>query len=125
MSSLIPVHAVSYISTAQSLMDAPTATVPFSKTYVPQFFSGGSQNTRDQVTQKVQALNDFVSAHRSEIRFEIDKSNGLRVVTKIIDVSTQEVLRQMPSEEVLRLAKVLENAGPREDVFFSLVQSVA
>ncbi|WP_422650477.1 Flagellar protein FlaG [Cupriavidus sp. H18C1] len=41
------------------------------------------------------------------LRFEIDEVTN-RVVTKVIDKETGELIRQMPTEEVLRFARALD-----------------
>jgi flagellar protein FlaG len=41
------------------------------------------------------------------VEFSLDADSG-RVVVKIIDSATQEVVRQIPMEEMLALAKALD-----------------
>jgi flagellar protein FlaG len=64
---------------------------------------------RERVAKHVEELNRFVRARDAQIQFEIDDS-GARVVTKIVDINTREVLRQIPSEEVLRMAEALSDS---------------
>lgn len=52
-------------------------------------------------------LQDFVSSVRNDIQFSTDDSTGQTVV-KVIDKSTQEVLRQIPSKEALEIAQALD-----------------
>lgn len=63
-----------------------------------------------------QALDEAVSKVREvfhaavpRVQFEID-SDLHRVVVKIINAESGEVIRQIPQEEILRLAKSLEGA---------------
>ncbi|MDA0189672.1 MAG: flagellar protein FlaG, partial [Proteobacteria bacterium] len=48
-----------------------------------------------------------VSPVASDIQFSIDEDTGTTVV-KIIDRTTDEVIRQIPSEEMLDIAKALD-----------------
>jgi flagellar protein FlaG len=50
------------------------------------------------------------SPHAQSLEFSIDEDSK-RTVVKVIDVATKEVLRQMPSEEALRIAKSLDKAS--------------
>lgn len=63
--------------------------------------------TRPAVEKAVQLLSDFVSTIRPEINFSIDEASGMHVV-KIIDSQSNEVIRQIPSEEAVRLAQALD-----------------
>jgi flagellar protein FlaG len=42
--------------------------------------------------------------------FRVDEASGRTVIT-VLDATTQEVVRQIPSEEVLVLARALEVSG--------------
>ena len=63
-----------------------------------------SEEPLDISTKKVQ---EFVNYVASDIEFSIDEDSGQTVV-KVIDRATKEVLRQIPSEEMLELAKALD-----------------
>lgn len=65
------------------------------------------QPSRQDVDEAVNRLTDFVSANQSEINFSVDESSGIRVV-KIVDRNSNEVIRQMPSEEAVALARALD-----------------
>ena len=53
------------------------------------------------------AVNDFVKPLNSALQFNIDDSTGLTVV-KVIDTDTKDVIKQIPSEDMLALAKALD-----------------
>ena len=55
-------------------------------------------------TKKVQ---EFVNSAVNDIEFSIDEDSGQTVV-KIVDRATKNVIRQMPSEEMLELAEALD-----------------
>lgn len=58
----------------------------------------------------VNRANDLVQNIRRELRFTLEEDSG-KTVVKVIDSETGEVIRQFPSDELLKLAKSLEQAG--------------
>ncbi|QEZ43902.1 flagellar protein FlaG [Cupriavidus oxalaticus] len=67
---------------------------------------GGKQEAADIST----AIGELVDALKSTaigLRFEIDDETH-RVVTKVIDKDTGELIRQMPTEEMLRIARAID-----------------
>ena len=62
----------------------------------------------DQVKQAVQAINKSWANDRG-LEFSIDHDSNVTVV-KVIDMQTKDVIRQMPSEETLAIAKSLDQA---------------
>ena len=49
----------------------------------------------------------FVSPVNSDIQFSIDDETGITVV-KVVDKSTNEIIRQIPGDEILQIAKALD-----------------
>jgi flagellar protein FlaG len=65
------------------------------------------QASADKQLQKAVAdLRDAVEPLARDLQFSVDKDTG-RTVVKIIDSSTDKVIRQIPSEEALAIAKDL------------------
>lgn len=62
----------------------------------------------DKLTDKVSKLNDYAQSVNREIQFSIHKETDQTVV-KVIDSETEKVIRQMPSEQVLKIAESMEN----------------
>lgn len=62
---------------------------------------------RATVQHAVHDLNRMTGAIAQDVRFSIDDDSG-KLVVKVVDTKTQEVLRQIPSEEVLSLAHSLD-----------------
>lgn len=58
----------------------------------------------EEVLEAVQNLNDFVQKTRRELNFSVDEQTG-RTVVKVIDHETKDVIRQIPAEEVLEVAR--------------------
>lgn len=61
------------------------------------------------VEEAVTSIQNFVQNIRRDLSFSLDDSSG-RVVVKVTDSASGEVIRQLPSEEALRLAESLEEA---------------
>jgi len=55
----------------------------------------------------VDAFNRFVPLAAHNLTFSIDDDSG-KVVVKVIDSDTQDVIRQIPSEEALALSRSLD-----------------
>jgi len=63
--------------------------------------------TIEQVQQAVKDMNQSFSANNQGVQFAIDQSSK-RVVVKVMDEKTHQVLRQIPSEELLELSQALD-----------------
>ena len=57
-----------------------------------------------EVDYAVNKLNEYIQHSRRDLHFSVDNDSG-RVVVKVIDSETREVIRQIPSEEVVALAR--------------------
>jgi flagellar protein FlaG len=55
-------------------------------------------------------LNETMAAAQRNLSFRIDKGSGRTVIT-VVDAATKEVIRQIPSEEVLAVSRALEAPG--------------
>ena len=62
---------------------------------------------KQQVEAAVKAVKDFIQPMASNLAFEMDEDTG-RTVVKITDASSGELIRQIPSEEMLEIAKALD-----------------
>ena len=65
-----------------------------------------SSNTisMDEVQQAVNELNSKIERQAVQVNFDVDDETG-RIVVKVKDVETGDVLRQIPSEEMLEFAR--------------------
>ena len=63
--------------------------------------------TREALEQVVSDLKDYVQNMQRDLNFHVDDATG-RVVIKVIDSATSEVIRQIPEEEVLSLARRMQ-----------------
>ncbi|WP_161865565.1 MULTISPECIES: flagellar protein FlaG [Pseudomonas] len=62
--------------------------------------------SRKQVEDAVATIQEFVQSVRRSINFAVDDGSG-RVVVKVTDAGSGDVIRQIPSEEALKLAENL------------------
>ena len=66
------------------------------------------QPDRNTVEAAAKSVREFVQPINSNLEFSVNDDTG-QLVVKIIDRTTKEVIRQMPSEEMLALAKALDS----------------
>jgi flagellar protein FlaG len=58
------------------------------------------------VTQAVSRLSDYVQSVRRDLQFRVDEETD-RVVVSVVDPESGEVIRQIPAEEVVAVARTL------------------
>lgn len=59
-----------------------------------------------QLQQAVSDINTFVQSVSRELRFSLEEALPLgRAVIKVLDAETQEVIREIPSEQVLAMVR--------------------
>lgn len=69
------------------------------------------RDQQQELGQAVSQLNEYVQNVQRDLQFEVNSESGQTIV-KVIDQSTQEVIRQMPNEVALRLAENLQQDEP-------------
>ena len=62
----------------------------------------------EAVKSAVEKANKVVQASARDIEFSVDNSTN-DVVVKVVDQATKQVIRQIPSEEMLRIAQALDH----------------
>lgn len=65
------------------------------------------QPTQQELQRAVNELQRKAQSFAPNLKFSVDHDTG-RTVVKVTDANTQEVIRQIPAEEVLKLAKELD-----------------
>ena len=60
-----------------------------------------------EMEKAIAALDKLVAPSARALEFSLDDASG-QVVVRVIDAETRKVLRQMPSEEVLAIARELD-----------------
>ena len=61
-----------------------------------------------ELETELAAANSKLAGEGREVRFEYDR-NVNRVIVRLIDVATEKVLRQYPSDEALRVARQVKS----------------
>lgn len=74
-----------------------------------------SEPDREQLLAAVADMQDYIQAAGRNLQFQVDDDSG-RMVVKVTEASSGDVIRQMPSEEALRLA---DNLSEMRSVLFS------
>ena len=82
------------------------ANVPLPKTNVIE----SSQELRDAAETAMKDIQHFISSQASSVRISKDKTSG-HMVVQVVDPNSGEVIRTLPSEELLRLARSFEMLG--------------
>ena len=82
------------------------ASVPLPKTNVRE----SSQELRDAAESAMKDIQHFISSQASSVRISKDESSG-HMIVQLVDPDTGEVIRTLPSEELLRLARSFEMLG--------------
>lgn len=69
-----------------------------------------SDATPVQVEQAVRQVNESLVLREVGLQFEVDKETDM-VVVKVVDRASGEVIRQIPNEEVVRIAKLMNDGN--------------
>ncbi|MDD5247964.1 MAG: flagellar protein FlaG [Rhodocyclaceae bacterium] len=65
------------------------------------------QPTAQQLQEAIKAMESVIQPKASALQFSVDSESGSTVV-KIVDGQTGDVIRQIPSEEVIRIAQSID-----------------
>ena len=98
-----PVKAVP-INDAEAV--SRVAIVPLPKTNVKE----SSQELRDAADNAMKDIQHFISSQARSVRISKDETSG-HMIVQLVDPGTGEVIRTLPSEELLRLARSFEMLG--------------
>jgi len=66
-----------------------------------------SQPSREAVAKAAEQIQTFVKEMGRNLDFSIDETTGYNVV-RVINPDTNEIVRQLPSEELLKIARSME-----------------
>lgn len=66
-----------------------------------------TEASRQQLEEAVKAVNDFLKPINNALQFNIDDETG-KTIVKVVDATTNELIRQFPSEEMLSIAKAID-----------------
>jgi flagellar protein FlaG len=82
-------------------------TRPVQNTEVKPPMGAKAELSVSEVLEVVQKANAALMSNQSNLKFLVDSDNGKPIV-QIVDRETQEVLKQIPSVEMLKIAKAIE-----------------
>jgi flagellar protein FlaG len=69
-----------------------------------------SQEVRDAADTAMKDIQHFISSQASSVRIHKDETSG-HMIVQLVDPNSGEVIRTLPSEELLRLARSFEMLG--------------
>jgi flagellar protein FlaG len=78
------------------------ATAPVAKQAAPE-------PSPEQVAEAVKNLNKSFKQSNNGLEFSID-ADSHQTIVKVVDIATNEVIRQIPSKDMMEMAKALESA---------------
>jgi flagellar protein FlaG len=61
-----------------------------------------------QLKEAIAAANESFASHGSSIEFSVDPQQG-KTIVKVVDKSTGQLIRQIPSEEMIAIAQALDH----------------
>jgi flagellar protein FlaG len=135
-----PLSNFSVVSVSTTAPSAPTASTPASaastgevrrqdlpgsgqtapaasQSAAPSVLEQDVQKMRDDVEQAVEHLSSYVQNIRRDLQFTVDEDSG-RTVVKVVDSETGDLIRQIPSAEILAISKAIsENMGRLSGLF--------
>ena len=84
--------------------DAEVVAQVAATTIKPSGINEAAQPTREVVAKAAAQLQEFVSSMWRNLIFSIDETTGYNVV-KVVNPDTGELIRQLPSEELLKISR--------------------
>lgn len=110
VANVISMTAAAARTSAPSSQNAASSAVPAGKGTAP----GGEKLpvvvSAQDIERAVRRLSETMSAAQRDLSFRIDEGSGRTVIT-VVDANTKEVIRQIPSEEMLALSEELRAAS--------------
>ena len=93
----------------------PTATSGASRTLPPvaaaitdKAVSGAGQAANNApLGEALRSINAFLESNSSSLEFSLDQDSK-RVIVKVVDAQTNDVIRQIPTEEAIEISKALD-----------------
>lgn len=95
------------VATKQVRSDAEVVAVAASAEFKPSKVSESSAPTREVVAKAAQQIQSFVNSMGRNLDFSVDSTTGYHVV-RVTNPETGEVVRQLPTEELIRIAQSFE-----------------
>ena len=90
--------------------DAEVIAKVISTTIKPSNVAQTSAPTQQVIQQTSQQIQSFVQSMGRDLSFSVDSTTGYHVV-RVTNPATGEVVRQLPSEELLKIAESMQQTG--------------
>lgn len=109
LATILPTGAASPARSSELHGERQPASVEKKTLEARQAEAGAERQSLDRqpLEKAVSEIESFVQSIRRDLNFALDDSSG-RVVVKVTDRASGNVVRQIPSEEALHLAESLE-----------------
>ena len=75
-----------------------------SSKFIPSDVAKASAPTREVVAKAAEQIQSFVKSMGRDLSFSVDQTTGYHVV-RVVDPNTGELVRQLPSKELLDIAR--------------------
>ncbi len=62
---------------------------------------------RQKAAQAAKEINDFLKSSSAGIEFQVDKQSE-RVIVRVVDTETKQLIRQVPTEEMVAISHALD-----------------
>ena len=95
------------LSQNQPVLDAEVVKKVATVEIKPSNVQKESQITQEVVAKAATQIQNFVQEMGRNLSFTVDETTGYNVV-RVINPETNEVIRQLPSEELLKIARSME-----------------
>ncbi|MEW5757155.1 MAG: flagellar protein FlaG [Pseudomonadota bacterium] len=96
---------------------------PIEKTDSLTGMQAAQQPKEEDLKNAVLKLNEAVQSMQRNLEFAVDETTG-RTVVKVIDKETSEVIRQIPSEEAMKLAQYMHERREEYGSGLGLMQEI-
>lgn len=90
---------------AAAAQAAPTPATAATDATSPE--AAAQPTSLEQVQQAMEDVRKAITPVAQDLLFSIDEDTG-KTIVKVVDASTDEVIRQIPSEEIISIAKALD-----------------
>ena len=114
--SITSMRAGDGLPLSQSAMPAARATgmpgdvseLPASKTVANARASEADKPGAGQLQQSLEDINKVLAGFSVSVQFEVD-SDYSELIVKVVDQDTGKLIRRIPTEEVVRMSKAMDN----------------
>lgn len=108
MDSVMIRNAASAMATTPARAEQSGKVLPGAGKNMPG--TSAPEATPERVAEALSRIQSYVRASQRELQISIDQGSG-RTVVRVVNPETQELIRQIPTEEVLKLASLLRDSG--------------